>query len=405
MKKLIPMDKKRTLILIVLALTITISINAANYNSSWNNITIKKSGWCANHQIQFRLLNASEYEESPNKEWKSYENLSDIRVLIYNGPFDSGEIIGNLTTDNTGKFNYSFNKTDSYLIEALGKKNKYNSKKTTINTRECKKSPKHNLSFTHKDYLVMVINSSVKFEENPLNISETYINNQTIFKYITLNLSQQFIYGDILLGIRSPKYYKDITIKRNNSNGKWKKVNTINYDKNNENYSLFTFKKGDYVIKGERLNISNITPPNQEETNVSNKTKTNKTAEAKKDKNTNNNNNNNNKDSKINKEPSEIEGNGNSTLTIVRVFLILLVAGIIIGVVLINKKKNKEKPGSTGTLPPPPASSSINTSEYRKIKSYVQQYRKNYTKDQIYRGLKENNYSYKTIDQVFREEF
>lgn len=125
------------LLLIILGLTSV--VHSLNYNSSYTDLVYDSNGWCSGMEIEFTFYNETQFEnkeeiernlcekdEDPEDDNCEEFDEIDAKYKIYSGPIDSLPILVEGNLDSNNQFRYTFEKQNSYLMEILIDKGKYN---------------------------------------------------------------------------------------------------------------------------------------------------------------------------------------------------------------------------------------------------------------------------------------
>lgn len=387
---------------------------AAGNNENYTNLYLNANGWCAGLNINFKLYNQTDWNNKNNIEDNlcgvnqtptddnclDFNKISNAKVVVYNGPLDGLKVLFNGTSDVNGTFNMKFNSANAYLIKIIPSGN-YNNFETKFQVDKCVLS---------KDVVA-------KIEENKT-INETI--NETINKIY--NQSFDFPVGKIILKNTKSNLSSDFSLKLvdlknneinelNNTIKSFEITGIENFDSLNvdvpidnvSNLKLFLYdtnfnkwnevnnfkiKNSTLSIESAKFGIYSVVNDKPKKVEVSVVEKTNNT-------------------DKIKVENST----GSHTLlySILGVLVILTIAGF----VYINSNKDKKdyhndklSNNSNNKTSDKKQEVLTNYSDvYSKTKAYVQQYKKSFSKDQVYRALKQNNIPIDIIDKVFIEEF
>jgi len=405
---------KKIFLIFIVFLTLFNSINA--YNSSLSDVYLELNGWCTNYNIEFTAYNKSEFEmkeqiednlckSDENEEddnCELFHNLDEFKVLIYNGPLKGMGLIYNESIKNTnGTFNFKFKNSNKYLIEIEPKNTHYNKFSERFDVIDCFGSSKtktnenksYNLSgnFDNEKIFVNLKNSNSSnislLEINSLDIkSNNFSQLNNSIKFFKIN-SEKISYEDIeiIINIQFNSSNSINIFKYDNSTKKWIKYS--NFIKGNNKLILKSINSGIYGIVEKKPIIIK-----QETTSINKNEKLNNSNKEINDKEINN------------KEINNIENKTNKSSSpniLIMIFSIIIIIGILVSVIILNKKKEEVK---NDNIRKP---EQLNTYKeiYDRTKSYIKQYKNDYSKDQIYRALKKVNIPEDIIDKIFLEEY
>ncbi len=397
-----------------------------SYNSTYDNITLEVSGWCAGIPVKFRILNASEVALYPDLEDEEYHPLSSFPITIHDGPFDSSPVLAQTETDASGYFTYTFPEPKQYLIE-IGSKGNFNELSQIVPIEDCDiKISKYNLTFINNGTITLIKNSNINFKESPINFTKVSVSGPSILAYIIM-FKQDFTYDDLIIGFQKPNGYANFkVIYRTDKDTPVEILNSPNISFTTailSNYILFRFskdKQGIYILRGDKIDISLSnstsnstvqTKSNKSLENESNMTESkNVSSSSREDAKLNNKEESKNSSSVI--ASTEEPDNSNSSrwqVLFIRYFLISLLVIIIIAAVSSKKKfksslGNSKKKGGAITDKNNEKSSDNNPLE-NEIREYIRKYRDSYSKDQIFRALKKAGVDIETISRLLDEEY
>ncbi len=404
-------------------LTLLLCISYANagfYNASYTNLNVEKNGWCKDLEITFKVYNETDYSNKEkmlsklcsasnncfsnechldkNKNKEKCENCSNCyffreirnaKVIIYDGPLRSRPILFETKTNSSSEFSYIFKQENQYLIEIISEEDKKGNKINQYNDYE---------------ELLSIINCNIKNNpaintQNSKNQTFNYLNNQIVLeiKNTNINQSSQIQIKDKPQLTNMPKdVIQSFSVINENPENQYDKIDLKIKKPEQENFSLLMYNQDKYawdtisnfktengyiIIDNASTGIYSITSPlekqddiksnqSQIEQNISNQT---------------------NKTTTVN---TKVPAKKSNTKTI----LIILLLGLAVLIFLKFKKKSSSKPQEALEI------TNIDLA-FEKTKEYVNKYKKEFSKDQIYRKLIEAQVPKETIDKVFEEEF
>jgi len=420
---------------------------AISYNSSYTDLKLETNGWCVDNQINFKIYNITDYQNKekiknklcdPKDKCAEYEcaleknyrkdeceecgsclyfNLiKNPKVTIHDGPIDGSPVLKSITPSN-GEFTFTFTKANGYFIEIEMPKNsndipnqKYNDYEEMIIVEECgtkttqKEEEKlYNKSFTYLDSKVLVNITNGKIENSSqISVRDDVILTKQLNNTIkTIGItSKEKNYSNINIKIQVPNIENLKLYKYDGKKNDWSEVN--NFKIENEYIILEQGDLGIYSVVGEDKKVE-VPQNNSIEENIPN------------DVNTDTNNNNPTTDEQttddIVKEtitPPEKNNKKINPLHIGVVVVCVLILGIVFYFkIMKSDNKSKEKKNETAENKPEETSHILTTYEqtYQEASKYIDKYKSQYSKDQIYRALKQSGVPNDVIDKCFTEKF
>ncbi len=415
----------------ILFIFILFSINVYSYNSSYSNLTIDPNSWCAGQEITLKVYNSTDFEnrkeikadlcdadENPtddNCQW--FNNISDATVKIYNGPVESLGLLVDTKTSKVGEFTTTFPDVTDYYFEITpsGKYNeltgyfeslecKFSNTEPTTQTPEVEVKKLYNLSFSDS-----ATSSFIKIENTEINkssdivvseISDISLRNlpnldYKIYKTLELKTISNINYTKLTIDTQVSQREPILKLfKYDTTSSSWKEDSSFNdYDNKIviENANL-----GIYTITGNSKIVDETTVVETQET-VSNGIDTT----------TNENNNlettNTDTENLLATTSSETTSSSSNMLTYLFI-IVLVIVSLLIGIAVVhhNKEKNKLE---TKTQTTEGTDLKSYTDIYDKATAYVKEYKDKFSKDQLYRALKEANVPTDVIDKIFAKEY
>lgn len=398
-----------------------ISLNTIySYNDSLTDLYLDYNiiSDCAGKDISFLVMNSSDYEsrdeieddlcginETPDKDnCLKFDLIDNAEITIYNGVFDELPILYSGKTNKSGNFNFKFNKSGYYLFK-ISKHNNYNTLKEKYLIRDCTQNlmdyviVKDNLDLPSKTF-----NSTFNYpnEKVTLTLKNSNSNNSKNISISTINLDSKNItqlnntiksieIKSNTLNYTNMKIQIEISKKENST----LKVYKYNFNTNKFEEKSFKIENNNIILESADFGIYSITEKEQETTTQETTTQE-TTTKATENKNL------------------ELIGNESSTNMIIWIVAISIIFILLISFIVINSKKSKEPSYNNEKL----ETKSIKKEEkeeiktlnnytdvYNNTKQYTQKYKVSYSKDQIYRALKQANTPSDIINKVFAEEF
>ncbi len=408
------MFKRISLILILFSIFISASFSVGN-NENYTDLYLEYEGWCSGLEITFKIWNETDWDnkfkiendlcgEDENEEDDNCYEFHPViaNVTVFNGPINGLPILFEDEIGEDEEFKITFDEPNQYLIEIEPEDN-YKSLDFTLLIDECPLSTNvssiiEKLNETEiKNY-----NQTFKYTLGNIILENTKSNISNSFAIKNLNLKKSeikeinnSISNFEIIGLNDfEKMIVEIPVSTSNNLSifkydsdfnKWNKIS--NFEIQNSTVIMTSPQFGVYSIVEEK---SIEVPKEKKEikTNMEN----------------------------LNNDNNIIDSKSSPYTLYIILFILFIV--LIIGFKFINSskevsnyhdlnKKNDEKDNIKKEL-----ENSQNTQiltnysdVYSKSKAYVKQYKTSFSKDKIYRALKQNNIPSDIIDKVFLEEY
>ncbi len=417
---------KKGFIVFLIIISQIISLNAYSYNSSWTNLYVDINGWCSGLEIPFRVYNETQYEnrkeiesdlctedENPDEDnCKEFDEI-EAKVTIYKGPMASFPELYSRELNSDDEFSFTFEEEGSYLIEIIPTEGEYNDYHDILEIIDCNFNSDNDND--DEEEVIELFNSSFNFDGVIINLINTTITNESELKVFsitdfklaklpdlnnskkTISISSKnnnFTELDIEIPINFDSNFNYTVFKLDKDLNEWEEVNGIEINQKENRIILKRVNYGIYSI------VENLKESPNSELNKSiniNNSNTNLNENEIKSHNSNLNSN-----EFINYENS----NSKKNIYILGFIVIIIIIGIIIFLMMNRSSKgNNENNVYLNNNESNTEVLDSYSQTYKKTKEYVQKYKNDYSKDQIYRGLKSVNIPEDIIDKVFMEEF
>jgi len=413
--------KKLLIFLFIILFSINLSYSYKGYNDTYSNMTLESNGWCSGSEIIFTVYNKTNFDnhkssgndlcilnQTPSRDRCDILQTISPKVKIYDGPFDSTPILFDSTTNSSGQFKSSFSSPGKpYLIELTGVANYNDYYEPLFEVSKCMFSSDVGLNLTKLNTPVL-FNQTFTYADIVVGINNSIINSS---KNISVNVFNNFSQ------IKSPSLDGMIKIFEVNSNvssfSSLKITVPINFV-NKSNLKLYKFDSNlnswnlvsDYTLVDKNLIISNSgfgiysiveqAPIVVEKVVLNSSTVVENVSETVVIENTS-----------MSKTVPIVSKNSSSSNLIWYILIgVILALGIFYFIHKNNSKKNYHDDSKSDLVS---GDDSEVLSSYNQIynhsKDYVQKYKSEFSKDQIYRSLKDANISSDIIDKIFKEEF
>ena len=451
---------KKFLVIVLIFLSLG-SVYGYDYNENHTDLHLEADGWCANLEINFKVWNATDYEnkeeiednlckegcsEDCDGEEDCYEcdddcvnfhDIEDAEVKVYSGPLNSMPVMFETETNSTGEFVYTFEEPNQYFIEIFpeGRYNDYHellyldtcthAQNTTIKDLneqiEDEEIPEpSDVEFNYEDKGIIVnlkqttINDSSMLNVNDdVNVGGSLENMLKIFE-IDSEESTDFQEMELIVNLEN---LEDKEIKLNKYNKNNKKWNVINHENTKSGIKFTTADMGIYAINEEiaEKNDENATQEqiNDSATKSDNLTDDNDSGGDDASGNDNDNN---------NGGTGTDDGDSNESSNIKQIIGIVVALVALIGLVgfFVLKKKSSSSSNSQKTTNTTSVNNNNNNNAqvehqkeilstyqqtYQKASDYVNTYKNNYTKDQLYRALESASVPKDIINRVLDEQY
>lgn len=411
---------KRSFLLLLNLFLIIACVNAYTYNSSFSNLSLDENGWCIDIPIDFKIYNSTDYSlHKSDDEYDSYLNISTAVVKIYSGPLDSFPVILDTTSSTTGEFEFTFTEANDYLIE-IEPTGEYNDYHETLAIDECRRANPSLVSNTTTTSSYNLFDKSYLYTNIKISLNDTDMlseKNLTVKDILKVGISQNgltslnnAVSSFSVKGVNNN--YSNMDIEVSLVSIDTNKITKGYFYQNNSwiekpieiNENKVTFKSasfGIYAITSEEISRPQevITAPVIETTKpeiVTEQTSTENLAES-----TNN---------EVESQPqTEINNNeeivstqtnsNQSSSSSIILIIVFVIIGLGAGSFFLFGKSKKPIPVEHVEV--------LNSYNeiYKHAKKYVQDYKLDYGKDQIYRALESVNVPRDIIDKVFLEEY
>jgi len=409
--------RKLFIYLFLLLLMINISFGYKVYNSSLENMVLDSNGWCTDLEINFRVYNETEYldktninnnlcvgNETPEEDYCEVFQVLQPDIKIYDGPAEWMPILYESKADINSEFKYTFINENQYFIEMTGLDNYNDYFGQLFDVFICKKSESmsqenivvenkvvdlYNVSFDYSGLKIDLKNTDMNVSSNltvrnslsfnDLNIGEI---NNSINLFEISSLGNTFSY----LEINVPIVYENKSNLKlyiyDNNLKTWNQIS--NFVVLNNNLIITSATMGIYsVVEEEPVVVQEIV-----EESISNEVIV---------------------EENVNDVVNPIKKSSNNYLYI---FIIVLII-CIVTVYFIKKDKTLINSLNVSNIVVSTPIKSSETPEvlnsynqiYEHTKEYVHKYKNNYSKDEIFRSLKNANVPKDMIDKIFEEEY
>ena len=400
---------RNVLIYVVFSVFVFNSVFAVN--STYTNLKLDTNNWCANLTTTVTIYNASDYDnmsaikdnlcvgnETPSEDDCSKFNIIQAKVKVFDGPIEGLPLLFNktLTEKDNSKFNITFTNSNNYLVEIEPTSGKYNALKKTIFIKDCKFSQKlisqqnkiekklYNNSFDFNNEKISLIlkntniNSSSNISVKDLSITNKSLSiiNNTIKIFEIESKLNQTNFSSLTIDVNfNYNSSSNISVYLYSKNS-WNKIN--NFKKSNNKIEIDDASFGKYLIQEIK--------PKPKKSPITKKIVTNQQTK---------------------KNVSEKVVKRDNQYLLYFTLLVILLIGFLVFYFMnkkpSHKKINEEKPTESKVEKKEILTSY--SSVYSSTKNYVQKYKNDYSKDAIYRVLKQANVPSDIIDKVFIEEF
>lgn len=241
------------------------SLFASNTTSE---LYLEVEGFCPTVPIDFKIYNLSQWEEKDeinSDEDREFQNISNIEYIVYEGPFNTHEILFEGSVNKTGEFNLTLPKTNRYLIEITA--SGFDPFSTRIELEECKslfeeekegeEKEKEDEKYTFEmknDGIQVTINNANINLQNPLqitknknNIVNTSTNKDALFEIEIEKNSPDLEFENLEITIEN---ISDKNISINKMDPQTKEIlKTIEYQLQKNSLVFTTNTQGTFIVE------------------------------------------------------------------------------------------------------------------------------------------------------------
>lgn len=380
------MLKTKIFVLIIFIISsFTVSFAADDLYLDYNN-------FCQG-ETTFTLWNQSQWEQKNDLDEDEIDYLEDADVVVYNGPFDSSEVLYEGETNNISEFTTSFPEVRDYLIEITNAPGNFTKYEEYHFVETCSFSSQNNdedesgensgesmqNNFTFNDGRLTITFTNSSIEEGEIDVktleqSDVAVNDRIsdVVEIYDIQISENREFDSLNLTFDAQNSQKISIYSHNEDELAWNMI------KENGSYpeTISTQSVGTFALTALPQNPSpSNTSSNTSSNNQQNETQTNQSQE--------------------NTIPTVTQSQESSNLPFIAI-------GVILGIALLGSpflfslKKHKHNNDEYEAL-------SSYKQEYEKTKNYVNQYKDSYNQEAIRTALIQGNIPKDIIDKVFEE--